>query len=363
MTIVISAFMFDLGGTAYLQSAGYGVFVGRRLYVQAAALAILGVVIVTGIALVVSTWLGSSLRITTDSQTFVALIATTGAAAAFRSTFSVMMTRLQVAEEFELRTRMLVAQAIIQMLMCWIALAVGAGLWSLPISLVGSVVPLLLWTHRRLGHRRAGLPEARPPGYLPSFASVRTLSAIMALVSSQADRWVLATLAPATFLTNYDLALRLAALPIGLVITMFGGLIAEAAEAKGTEDRRALVRSATVRVGAIVGTLSAIGFAAVVAAGSFGLQMVNPQMTLILALGLTWLGINSLTVPTTMTFIGVGRPANEFRYTVPVVICSALGWWAATITGNPWVIPWATLASVSIWSLWFVHYGTTRARY
>lgn len=363
MTVVVSAFLFDLGGTAYIQSAGYGVWVGRRLYAQSVGLATLGVVVVTAAALLTSLLLRDSLSITTEPVEFVVLLCATGFGAGVRSTFSVMLTRLQVSEEFTLRTRLIVVQSFAQVAIAWAALALGAGLWALPGSLVLSVAPLLAVAHHALARRRSTLPMARPPTRVLGFASVRTLSAVLATTSSQADRWVLAAIAPATFLTNYDLALRIASLPLSLVITLFGGLIAEAADVRGGAAHRRLVRASTKRLGAILTVSSGLGFGVVLLALSFGAPIVTSELTLILAMALVWQGANALTAPTTFTFIGVGKPANEFRYTVPVVLCTAIGWAAAASLAEPWIVPVATLISVSTWSVWFVYYGTRVATY
>ena len=363
MTVVASSVLFDLGSTAFLQSAGYGVRVERRLYARSVGLAVFGVVIVTLVALVASLALSDDLSISTATGTFVALVAATGAAAAVRTTFSVMQARLQVGEEFTLRTRLSVAQSVAQVLVCWLALAVGWGLWALPVSLTLSVAPFLLVAHTALARREHRLPAAQPSGTMSGFATTRALSAVLVTASSQADRWVLASIAPATFVTNYDLALRAAALPLTVVLALFAGFIAEGAAAPGLAARRALVRSATLRVGVVVGLLSLGGLAIVLVALQLGVDIVNTQLVIVLLLALIWYGMNSLTAPTTMTFIGVGKPVNEFRYTVPVVLLSAIGWSIAAALGNPWLVPVTTLIAVTACASWFVHYGIHKARY
>lgn len=363
MTVVMGAALFDLGGTTFIQSAGYGVWVRRRLYLQSVGLATAGVAVVTGVALLAALALGESLAITTSRNEFALMLVMTGVATGFRQAWVVMLARLQVSEEYKLRTELAVAQALMQVGACWAALILGFGLWALPLSLVVSAVPFLFISHVVLARRTTSLPDAIPSAHLAGFASVRTLSTMLATASSQADRWVLAWIGPASFVSSYDLAVRFAAVPLAFVMTLFSGVVAEAGAIRGTEARRSLVRSVTKRFGAVTGVLVVIGLIGVLLAGPMGLSIVDRQFVLLFVMALLWQSVNALTGPTTMTFIGSGTPANEFRYVIPTVLCNATGWAIGVWSGQPWAIPIATLTSIALWSCWYIYYGIRVARY
>ena len=211
--------------------------------------------------------------------------------------------------------------------------------------------------------RPTDLPSTLRRAPVARFASFRTLSALLGIGSSQADRWVLALVAAPLFLADYDMALRFAALPTAFVGAVFVGIVAESAAAADDDDRHSLVRRYTARVAGVVTVLSLAVVVGVVIVGALGILPLSRQLLLILGMALLWSGTNAVTAPTTFAFVGVGAPQRELLYAAPAFACTAVGWGLSIGFDQQWLVPGALLVAVSGWSAWFVWYGTRRASF
>ncbi len=363
MTVVVAAGILDLGGGAYVQSFGYGRATTTREYATAVGLATGGAAAVTSAALAASTVVVPRLGSDLSTGSVVALVAASGLAAMARGAVAVMMSRLQIAQRFALRSTVAGVQAVLQVGACWLLLASGLGLWALPWALALGSGVALVGAHLVLVTRPTDLPTAARRAPVARFASFRTMSALLGIGSSQADRWVLALVAAPLFLADYDTALRFAALPAAFVGAVFVGIVAESAAAPDDDDRHSLVRRYTARVAGVVTALSLAVAVGVVLLGTLGLVPLSRQLLLILGMALVWSGTNAVTAPTTFAFVGVGAPQKELLYAAPAFACTALGWVLAIWVDQQWLVPGALLVAVSTWSAWFVHYGTRRASY
>lgn len=360
MTVIAGAALFDLGATAYVQAVGYGWVLPRRLYWHAIALSSAGAGAITALAWVIGRFWGASLSISTSPQEFGRLIVVCGLAAALRNAWTVSMARLQIAQRFGVRTSTAVVQSALQVGLCWVLLASGLGLWALPISLlVSSAVGLALGQAALVVRPlEPGATKSAVP--LVAFASWRTVAAVVAVLSSQADRWVLASFAPASFVADYDFAVRMASVPLGVVASVSGGLIAESAALLSTDARRELISRMTRHFAAIVPVLSVLDALALLCLGSLGVLSLGAQVMGLFALALVWMGVNALTAPSTMSFVGAGEPQKELLYAVPATVCSALGWALSAALDLPWLVPITTALSLIAWSVWFIRYSLRR---
>lgn len=363
-TVVVGAGLLDLGGSAYLQSLGFGRRPTRRAYASALALAGGGAVLVSLLALaggVVVTARSSASGPLADH--LVGLVALTGCASVARGAVLVLMARLQVSLRFRLRGAVAVLHTVLQVGLCWAGLAVGWGVWSLGVGVLGGSLVTFAVTHAVLAARPDRVAPVGSGVALPRFAGFRTSATVLALLSSQADRWVLALVATPGFLADYDLALRLAQLPVGLVGALLVGLVSETSAVDGHAARQALVRRATRTTAALVLSLTVACGAGVLLLGVLGLLPTDARFLALFALASLWLGVNAVSAPTGFASIGIGRPDRELFYSAPMVATMAVGWMAALVTHDARLVVAGALVAVTGWSIWFVHYGVHRARY
>jgi len=357
MTVISGAALFDLGATAYVQTVGYGWALPRRLYWRAIGLSSAGAAAITALAWVIGWVWGAALSISTPPQEFGQLIVVCGLAAALRNAWTVSMARLQIAQRFGVRTSAAVAQSVLQVVLCWALLASGVGLWALPLSLLVSSALGLAFGQAALALRPLAGSATKSAVPLVAFASWRTLAAMVAVLSSQADRWVLAAFAPASFVADYDFAVRMASVPFGVVASVSGGLIAESAALMSTDVRRELISRMTRHFAAILPVLSVLDALVLLCLSWFGVVNLGIQVMGLFALALVWMGVNALTAPSTMSFVGAGKPQKELLYAVPATACSALGWAASAALDQPWLVPITTGLSLIGWSVWFIRYS------
>jgi O-antigen/teichoic acid export membrane protein len=363
MTVIIGAGLLDLGGTAYLQSLGFGRRPTMRQYSRGLALTTGGAAIVTALALMAGPLVTDTSAAAALEPHFVGLVLTCGLAASARNAVQLVMARLQVSLRFRLRAWVAGIHAVTQVVACWVALAVGAGLWSLGAGvLAGSVVALLV-AHGRLIVHPESVPSNDAHTPIGRFATYRTTATLVAVISSQADRWVLALVATPAFLADYDLALRFAQLPVGVASALLIGVISETAAVKGNEARRRLVRRTTRQAGLLVVPLVVGDVLVFLTLGAAGLVPLSSQLLLVFFLASVWFGVNALAAPTGFASIGVAHPERELYYSVPALACTLSGWAVALALHEPWLVVISTFASVTSWSLWFVYYGTRRAQY
>ncbi|WP_030527611.1 lipopolysaccharide biosynthesis protein [Phycicoccus jejuensis] len=363
-TVTVSTLLLDLGASVYVQSSGYGRWPRRDVYARAVAMSTAGSVVATVLALGTSLLVRSSAPLSDlTTGSIVALVLATGAASAVRGAFTVLAARLQVAEAFRLRTVATMVQVGTQVALVVAGLALGAGVWTLPCALAVSSALALGGGHAVLRRRVVVHPPAAPAASPVRFAVGRTAAALVAVVASQADRWVLVTVADPAFVADYDLALRFAALPLGLVVVLAAGLVPESASLPDGPSRRAHVRRATRLCLRAVVPLSLAVLVSVLVVGLLGLVPLSARTVLLLGLGLVWCGVSALTAPTTQTLVGVGRPQAELWYAVPSVLLAGAGWLVAVAAQSPLGVPLATGTATVVCSAAFTVYGLRFARY
>jgi O-antigen/teichoic acid export membrane protein len=363
MTVIIGAGLLDLGGSAYLQSLGFGRRPTMRQYFRALVLTTGGAAVVTLLALVAGQLITDTGAAAALRPQYVGLVLLCGLAAGARNAVLLVMARLQVSLRFRLRSWVAAIHAAMQVLACWVALAIGAGLWALGGGvLAGSLVALGVAQVALLVHPE---PLPRNDAHFPlgRFATYRTTATVVAMISSQADRWVLALVATPSFLANYDLALRFAQLPVGVASALLIGVISETAALQGNDARRQLLRRTTRQAGLLIMPLVIADAVVVTALGLAGLVPVSAELLVVFLLASVWFGVSALAAPTGFASIGVAHPERELYYSVPALACTAAGWAVALALQEPWLVVLSTFVSVTSWSLWFVYYGTQRAQY
>ncbi len=363
LTVIVSAGLLDLGGSAYVQSLGFGRRTTPRQYLTAIALAAGGAALVAGVAAGLIGVVLPRMGVQASAPEVHLLVLACGLAAVVRGAVQVMLARLQIAERFTLRSTTAVLQAAVQVCTCWLLLARGYGLWSLAGGILAGSALALLTAHLALVLRPDRLSPTRVHAPVARFAFYRTTATVLGILSSQGDRWVLAAVAAPAFLADYDLALRFALVPLGVVGAMVAGIIAEAPATAPGVDRRRLVDRYTRRVAAIIAVLSVLDVGAVLVLGALGVVPISGQLLGILGMALVWSGANALTAPTTFAFVGIGQPQRELLYAAPTLACLGLAWALAIAVQTPWLVPVGALMAITGWSLWFTHYGRSRAAY
>jgi len=358
LTVLTATFIFDLGGSAYVQSFGYGRRVPRVVLRRALAMSVVGSLAVGATATAAAAVLASRLSVTQTPRALVVVVAFVGLAATVRAGWTISLVRMQVEENFVARAACSALNVITLVGSCWLLLSRGAGVMALPVSVALSSVIAMAGAVLVPRRPESGEVSARPMMPARQFAVWRTATALVAIVSSQADRWVLATMDVPQFLANYDVALRIALLPTAVAVTVFAGLVAEAASVRPT-SRRPLVIRATRQIAALVALLSCGLAAAYWIAIQLGWLAPSWTLVLLFAMASVWLGVNALTAPTTMTLVATGRPGRELAYAVPSLVMATMGWALAVANGQPWLVPLSMLFAVVVWSLWFViHYAS-----
>ena len=354
MTVAVSAPIFDLGGSILVQSVGYAKSVPSGIAWRARLLAGAGAGGVTLLACLLASLVHTSASPTVGESQLRALLLVTGAAAIVRSAWTIQMALLQTAERFGLRAVGATIQATGQVGVCWFMLHAGEGVWALPVSLLAS--SLLALVFGLFNRKAATTHEAigQPTNGSHSLAASRVVSAVAGMVASQGDRWVLAAIATPSMLAKYDFALRMAAVPVGLIVTLFQGVTSESADRRSGLERHKLLVTTVRQMAGVVICASVATMGGVLALWRADALSVDATVVLLTGAALLWMGTNAVTAAPTLTYLGAGRPWAELAYSVPCALSLMGGWLMATATDSPLVVPAVSGIAIIGWSLWFV---------
>jgi O-antigen/teichoic acid export membrane protein len=173
-------------------------------------------------------------------------------------------------------------------------------------------------------------------------------------VASQGDRWVLAAIATPAFLAKYDFALRLAAVPLGLAVTLFHGLTSESAALRESRQRHRLLVTAIHQASAIIIVTSIATLGGVLALLRIDILSVDLPTVILTCAALLWMGTNAVTAVATYTYLGAGRPWAELAYSIPCAVTLATGWITVAALHAPLLLIVVNAGAVSGWSLWYL---------
>ncbi len=356
-TMMAAAGMLDLGAAPFILSQGYGRSVCRAVLIRALIMAGSGALLVLMAAVALSPFVTGS---STDSgnTSLTPLFAFMGIALAGRSWLTVCGTVLQVSMNFNKRTFITIGQPVVQVVLTWLLLRQGRGPYAIPMGLALSVLIFLIFAGLAMRHPSL-ITVCTHRHSAARFSAGRTSAVAMGIVLSQSDRWILSSMHDWNFVAQFDLANKIGLLPIVFVMSLFGGLVAEARTSPehqlGTLARRSILRS-VVMMG--FGWFGAIGGALLLAR----LGVISPNMVFWYSLvaTLAWSTVNVITGPATLLLTGMGRPAAELVYLVPAVLTASGGWALAIHLNDPRLVVVAELTAVVVWSLIFVVYALAR---
>ena len=354
MTVVVAAPIFDLGGSILVQSVGYRRAVSPGVVRRALALSAAGACAVTLVALGLTTLVRAGGSLSAGNEDLQLILVVAGIGSVVRSAWTVQMALLQTRQRFGVRAVSAAMQACTQVIICWAMLANGDGLWALPVSLcIASTVGLVIG-HHGVRHGAGSIEVGQSTNSTRALASSRVVSALVGVVASQGDRWVLAAIATPTFLAKYDFALRLSSVPLGLAVTLFQGVTSESAVRHKAGERHALMVSSIRHIAAVVLAMSFITLTGVLVLWRVDALSVDGTVALITVAALLWMGVNALTAAPTYTYLGAGLPWAEIAYSLPCALTLVAGWLTVGAMGEPSLLPLVSVAAVSGWSLWFM---------
>jgi len=282
-----------------------------------------------------------------------------GLGASTRSIVLILVSQLQLQRRFAARGLALLCQALLQVVIALILLLAGAGVWALPLSLLLSAAPVAFITSRTVQQQAPDTAAAEgvrawsPPADIWPYIRARAAVTLLGLLMTQLDRWAVGAVSSAEFLQAYDIAARIALLPKMLVLAFVAGLVPEARSVSPERWRAYKNRALTLTALTIFAFSVAL---AITVALITTLDLFQPTDTFLLLFSamLVWHGVNALTAPVTLLWIGLGHPGRELLYLLPCVGTTALGWVLAGATGSDFGMAAALGGSLVLWSTVFI---------
>lgn len=333
------ALSLDFGGVALL-TARFHAERRRRLVLVASALSALGALVVGSIACVAwlfyaSTEMGRSIPL----GVALSAIGTMALASAIRSVLMVYAQAALIVEDQFLRNLTTAGQALLASVITIAVLIAWHTYWALPLGWIVSGLLILaptIW----MGDRRLQLRDFRPTieqsFQLRSFASVRTLSTLLAAASQQGDRWVIGAIGGPTVLAAYEVAWRFAMLPRFLVQNLTIRVGADSASmVHADRDRLKQLLRLSIRLGvavcALASLLVAVGYASYTT-----LLGSQPEWLLLIAM---LIAFGSLGVASPLSFTGaaLGRGGIDIPYLGLILVTAATAMVFSVMYGNVWI--------------------------
>jgi hypothetical protein len=340
-SLVTVSVALDFGGSAYvLATTPTASHLTRTLW-RGIVMSSCGTLLVGAVALVVwvpysrtpvghiwSFWAG-------ESAVMILILA-----GIFRSVAVVVACMMLELNELRARNRVLIGQAVL-------AVAIGIGLaalthsaaslpWGWAAASLGSCVYALravsaqIRTAELSSDRNAKVREQTGTSDegrfgTRTFATWRTVAAVLAALALQGDRWVVGALAGPTILAQYEIAWRFAAVPRS-VANSLGIAVVGVARTGGAARQRHLLGESTKIFAVCLGALGA-GVVVFCLAVRFFSHHIQIEFLLVLLVGLS---LNSLTSPAVNVGLGRGRAYVD----VP--------WWsiALVLMAGLWIISW-----------------------
>ncbi|WP_050668412.1 MATE family efflux transporter [Luteipulveratus halotolerans] len=321
--------VFDFGATPYVLAAEGAGSLDRARFVRATVLAVLGS-LAPGLVLALL-WLpysaGKDLALTGPAGS--AFLLSVAAGGALRSAALVATGLMLVRGELRRRTVAVLSQALLQATVVVALLALGAGVWALPLGGVIAGAAMCLYAFRPFPRwERAALDDVHFGDFLRARLGTTTLS----LSLTQLDRWVVGALVPVGLLARYDLAARLAGLPRLVVIALSGVLAADAAVNRTDRQQLSRIYRAALRAcGAVVVVLGLATVTAGLLVHQLSGRSLDPALLTLLVVAFS---LHALTAVGTQMMSGIGVPAVEYLYLVPCCALVVAIWTAAWFTGS-----------------------------
>lgn len=349
-TVITAAMVLDFGGGALVQHAVAAGVVTRKILLRAIALAAFGSLSVGVPATLLWEPVSSRLLAPTESAP-IALILVSTVGSAMRSAIVVVAAKLLAERRFRRRAFVLIGQAVSQVLSTVVLLLLDTGLWALPLGLTLSTGP---WLIACLFEALRNLPYDHPSArYISTglFATSRGASAVISLVMTQGDRWILALVANAELIQAYDLAARFALMPKAVVTTFLVGLVGEGVHLKGAAAGALLNRAISI-AGRALGVLSALAVAGAFLVGYLVEGRLSATYISIALAIVAWSAIHGLTAPVTLILTGRGRPDLELRYLIPCLVSTFAVWLAGYRLAEPYVLIFGSGLALVVWSIY-----------
>lgn len=362
-TILTVAIVLDFGGPAYVSREFAAGTRSWRVLRDGTVLTGTGSLLVAGVAAMAWPLYADPETLAFGDYRGSLLLLASGAGAALRGAVAVLGAALLSLNRLRARTCLLLGQAIAQALLTLGLLGAGAGLWSLAAGALLSALPPLLAARWLLRHDL--LKNASSGGIVKisasSFARSRGAVTLLGLSMTQLDRWAVGAVASPSFLTQYDVLIRLASLPRVFVIGLTTVLVADGSRLTSPSQARTLIRRTTALVGVftLLASLAVILGGGYFVANSFAREDQRALLLLLIA-AVVWFGANALTAPMTLVLTGLGRPGEELKYLLPAGVLTAIAWAGGLISGSAMQMVLCAGGALGISSIAFIVYGDRR---
>lgn len=348
-TILSMGLILDFGGTPFTLAASSAGVLTRRSLLQAIALSTGGSAAVGGLAVIGWPWYGRAHGLALPGLEGCFFFLLVAFAASLRSVTAIGMTLLLALDRNRLRGFGLLGQAILQAGLLFVGLRIGWAEWILPLSsIIASLATLPLFG---LVHSLNSGAVSGARISLRRFVGAKSAYAILSLMLTQLDRWVVGALVPAPTLAAYDVATRWAGIPRLVVFGLVGVLIAEAARIGHDHVRlhalyrKSLLLSALAVIATFVCTL------VFVFAGEPFFGAV--PWPLFFALSVAF-GLHSLTSCGSQIMTGTGHPQYDLVFVIPACLLASATWLTAAVTHNQTLAVAGVVVALTLWSPVFV---------
>lgn len=337
-TVATAGLTFDFGGTFYVSANLGDARAPRQVLRRGLAATVLGSVLI-GI-LGCAAWLVLAAHRGIDGWSSTAgllAIAFCGVGATVRSALFVYAAAALVYKHHLVRTSLLVSQAVLQLVIATVLMALLRTAWALPMSLLLSsligMVVAFRFVRMEARDTRVSADVTTHNDALSSFVSGRTAVGLLTTFISQVDRWVISAIGGAVAVANYEVAWRLAVMPKLAAIAVNQIVVAEVARARRPKSDGGGLRRLSADAFRTTKLVLFLGVPAVCLLALATLnRMVNPELGgsgLMFVALLIGHSVHALTAPGTMILNGLRRPFAEIPYLVLAAVVAALGWFIA----------------------------------
>jgi O-antigen/teichoic acid export membrane protein len=348
-TILSMGLILDFGGTPFTLAASSAGVLTRKSLLQATTLSTGGSAAIGGLAVLAWPWYGQAHGLALPGLQGCLFFLLIAFAAALRSVTTIGMTLLLALDRNALRASALLGQAVLQAGLLFVGLRLGWAEWILPLSSIAASLATLPFFAllRSLNSGRVSGTQIS----LRRFVRAKSVFAVLSLLLTQLDRWVVGALVPAPRLAEYDVATRWAGIPRLVVFGLVGVLIAEAARIGHDHERLRSLYRKSLLLSMLAAFASFAGTVVVVYVG--GPLFGTVRWPLFLALSVAF-GLHSLTSCGSQIMTGTGRPQYDLVFVIPACGLAAITWSFAAFSHNDTAAVAGVIVALTAWSPVFV---------
>ncbi|NNG39267.1 oligosaccharide flippase family protein [Flexivirga sp. ID2601S] len=343
-TVLSMGLILDFGGTAYSVAASASGTLTRAALTKAASMSVAGSAFVGLLSAAIWPSYQAAHHLALPGISGVLFFLSVTLAACLRSLTTIGMGILMAQDRDSLRAALLLGQATLQSVLLYAGLQIGS-IWALPASSILASIATAPWFLRHRSLNKVGVAPSDSLNDLRSFAQIKIAFALLSLVLTQADRWVVGALITPTRLAAYDVTSRFAGIPRLVIAGIVGVLVAEASSNWSDYSKLKHIYSRSIVF------CSAILIAATGGAATIALILGGTS----LPWGLFWVmaaafNLHAIcTVGLSMT-TGIGRPIYDLVFVLPAVAIAGGTWVMAATRSSQDLAELAVPIGLILWS-------------